>query len=101
VLGRLELAQPTGSKDGSGYLHIKNGDEYIGGIPPLEYQNPNAPPHWLIYMLVSDCDASTEKAKQLGARICMGPVTIEKTGRMTVFADPQGAVSALFELHRR
>lgn len=93
--------QMEGSKDGSGYLHIKNGEDYIGGIPPLEFQNPNAPPHWLIYMLVSDCDAATEKAKQLGARVYMGPTTIEKTGRMTVFADPQGAVSALFEQHPR
>jgi hypothetical protein len=29
----------------------------------------------------------------------MGPMTMEKVGRMTVIADPQGAVSTLFE-HR-
>jgi predicted enzyme related to lactoylglutathione lyase len=33
----------------------------------------------------------------LGANICMGPMTIEKTGRMSVLADPQGAVLALFQ----
>lgn len=88
-------------QDGSGYLHIKNAGEYIGGIPPREQQNPNAPPHWMIYMLVSNCDAATEKAKQLGAMIYMGPMTMEKVGRMTIFGDPQGAVSALFEQHRR
>jgi predicted enzyme related to lactoylglutathione lyase len=93
--------QIEGSQNGSGYLHIKNDGEYIGGIPPLEYQNPNAPPHWLIYLLVADCDASTEKAKELGARVYMGPTTMENVGRLTVLADPQGAVSALFELHRR
>jgi predicted enzyme related to lactoylglutathione lyase len=87
-------------QDGTGYLHIKNGEEFIGGIPPAEHQDPNAPPHWLQYILVSDCDASTEKARQLGAKIYMGPMTIEKVGRMTVLADPQGAVFSLFQQMR-
>jgi predicted enzyme related to lactoylglutathione lyase len=89
------------AQDASGYIHIKNGTDYIGGIPPVEHQNPNAPPHWMIYFLVANCDASTEKAKELGARVYMGPMTMENVGRITVFADPQGAGSALFELHRK
>lgn len=93
--------QMEASQHGNGYLHIRNGGDYIGGIPPLELRDPNTPPHWLIYMLVSDCDASTEKAKQLGAQIYTGPMTTENVGRMTVLADPQGAVLSLFELHRR
>lgn len=79
------------------YLHIKNGEAFIGGIPPAAHRNPNAPPHWLIYLQVDDCDASTAKAKELSANVFMGPMTIEKTGRMTVLADPQGAVFALFQ----
>ena len=85
---------------GSGYLHIKNGEDYIGGIPPAEHQNPNAPPHWLLYFLVSECDASTDKAKELGARVYMGPMTMEKVGRLSILADPQGAVFSLFETRR-
>lgn len=88
------------SRDGSGYLHIRNDGDYIGGVPPAGQRDPNAPPHWMIYILVSDCDASTAKAKDLGARVYMGPMTMEKVGRITVFADPQGAVSALFEQQR-
>ncbi len=84
-------------KDGSGYLHIKNGEHFIGGMPPVHFQNPNAPPHWLIYFLVTDCDASTAKAKELGATVYMGPMTMEGVGRWSVMADPQGAVSALFQ----
>lgn len=82
-------------KDNSGYLHIKNGDQFIGGMADL--QNPNAPAHWLIYFLVADCDASTAKAKELGAKVFMGPMSMEGVGRWTVLADPQGAVSALFQ----
>src|ERR1051325_10557080 len=41
-----------GEHDTSGYLHIKNGEQFIGGVPPAQHRNPNAPPHWLIYILV-------------------------------------------------
>ncbi len=88
-------------QDDSGYLHIKNGEDFIGGIPPAQRRDPNAPPHWFIYIFVADCDASTAKAKELGARVFMGPITTENVGRMTFLADPQGAGFALFEPDRR
>jgi uncharacterized protein len=84
-------------QDGSGYLHIKNGEHYIGGIPPAQYRDPNAPPHWLIYFHVDDADAAFAKAKQLGARGLMEPMTMENVGRWSVVADPQGAIFALFQ----
>jgi predicted enzyme related to lactoylglutathione lyase len=87
----------TTENDPSGYLHIKNGEELIGGIQPLASRNPNAPPHWLAYFLVADCDASAALAKQLGATLYAGPMSIENVGRMAVVADPQGAVFALFQ----
>ncbi len=89
------------AQDDSGYLHIKNGSDYIGGITPVSMQNPSSPPHWMIYLQVADCDASTAKAKELGARVYMEPMTMEKVGRFSVIADPAGAVSSLFEPHTR
>jgi hypothetical protein len=84
-------------KDSSGYLHIKNGEKHIGGIPSAEQRNPNAPPHWLLYFLVANCDASTAKAKELGANVFVPPMSMEGVGRWSVIADPQGAVFALFQ----
>jgi uncharacterized protein len=84
-------------QDGSGYLHIKNGDTFIGGIPPAAMRNPGAPPHWMIYIQVADCDSSAAQAKGLGARLYLEPMSIENVGRMAVVADPQGAVFALFQ----
>jgi uncharacterized protein len=84
-------------QDGSGYVHIKNGDTFIGGIPPSEMRSPSAPPHWLIYILVPDCDQSAAQAKELGARLYLEPMTLENVGRMAVVADPQGAVFAIFQ----
>jgi len=90
---KLELNE----HDSSGYLHIKNGEDFIGGVPPASQRDPNAPPHWLIYLQVENCEASTAKAKELGARIYVGPMFLENVGTFTVLADPQGAVFSLFQ----
>ena len=87
--------------DPYGYIHIKNGDDYIAGISPLKEPNRNAPPHWLLYFQVSDVDASTAKAQSLGARFLVLPMTVEKVGRLAIMADPQGAVSSIFTLAPR
>jgi uncharacterized protein len=87
-------------KDPSGYLHIKNGEHFIGGIPPAVYRQPGVPPHWLAYFQVDDVDASAAKAKQMGAKLYLAPMTMEGVGRMSVIADPQGAVFAIFKSAR-
>jgi hypothetical protein len=84
-----------------GYLHIKNGEHYIGGVPPAKALPPGVPSHWLIYFHASDCDASTNKAKSLGANICFGPMTLENVGRFAIAADPQGAYFPLFQPMRK
>lgn len=86
-----------GEKDPSGYLHIMNGENFIGGVPPTQHRDPHAPPHWLIYFAVADVDASAAQAKKLGARFYVEPMSIEGVGRMAVMSDPQGAVSAIFK----
>ncbi len=84
-----------------GYLHIKNGEHYIGGVQSLAHQQPGAPPHWLIYFHASDCDAASNKAKSLGANVVFGPVTMENVGRFSIVADPQGAYFSLFQPMRK
>jgi hypothetical protein len=85
-----------GEHDSSGYLHIKNGETFMAGIPPVGPQ-PGVPSHWLLYFLASDCDGAAEKAKAAGASIYYGPTTMEGVGRWAVVADPQGAVFAIFQ----
>jgi predicted enzyme related to lactoylglutathione lyase len=84
-------------EDGGGYMHIRNGGTGIGGVPSAEMRTPGAPPHWMIYILVTDCDQSAARAKELGARLYLEPMSIDNVGRMAVVADPQGAVFALFQ----
>ena len=86
-----------GENDSSGYLHIKNGEQFIGGIPPAANRDAHMPPHWMPYFLVAGCDASAAKAQQLGAKVYLPPMTLENVGRFAVLADPQGAVFAIFQ----
>jgi hypothetical protein len=58
----------VGQNDPSGYLHIKNGEKFIGGIPPVQHRDPKIPPHWLLYFAVSDVDAASGRAAEMGAR---------------------------------
>jgi len=80
----------------SGYLHIVNGESYIGGVPPARQSGANEPPHWLIYFAVADVDKTFKRAKDLGARVLLRPMDFEGVGRVAMLADPQGAVLALF-----
>jgi predicted enzyme related to lactoylglutathione lyase len=89
--------EATPGQDTSGYLHIKNGEAFIGGIPAAHQRNANVPPHWIAYFQVSNCDTSVAKAKELGAAVFMEPFTMDGVGRMAVVADPQGAVFSVFQ----
>jgi uncharacterized protein len=80
----------------SGYLHIVNGENYIGGVPPAHQNNPKDPPHWLIYFAVADVDAGFRRAKDMNARILLRPMDFEGVGRVAMLADAQGAVFALY-----
>jgi predicted enzyme related to lactoylglutathione lyase len=90
----------TDPKAASGYLHIKNGEHFIGGIPGALHRQLGVPAHWLAYFQVDDVDASASKAKEMGANLYLPPLTMEGVGRMAVIADPQTAVFAIFKSAR-
>lgn len=87
---------PSKDKDDSSYLRIMSGDQGIGGIQPDEMRKPGVPPHWLPYFMTGDIDATTARGKELGAAIYAGPMKVDKSLSISVLADPQGAVFALF-----
>jgi len=92
-----KISDDTDDDSPSGYVHIQNGEEFIGGIQPVHFRQPGTPAHWLPYLFTSNCDATAAKAKQLGAKFYMEPTTMENVGRFGVLADPQGATFAIFQ----
>lgn len=99
--GLLGWKFEAGEKDTSGYLHIKNGEHHIGGLPPAKHLPPGAPPHWLAYFWVDDVDITAKNAKEMGANLCVPPMSVEGVGRMSIIGDPQGAMFAIFKSSRQ
>ena len=90
----------AGKDDPTGYLHIQNGEHYIGGIPSPK-QIGNVPPHWLVYFHVSDCGKSLDRAADMDAQVLLPTTRLEHVGRFAVVKDPQGAAFALFEPEKK
>lgn len=79
--------------EGEGYLHIKAGDEMIGGVRQLG-ADEHQPPSWLGYVGVDNVAATVESIAGAGGKVLMPPTTIPNAGTFAVTADPTGAVFA-------
>lgn len=75
------------------YYILKKGERPRAGL--MRSPMPNMPAMWLPYVLVANCDASLAKAKQLGAKECLGATDIPNVGRFAIVNDPTGAMIAL------
>lgn len=96
-----KITDDTDDNPPSGYMHIQNGEDFIGGIPPVRPSNPRTPAHWLAYFQVTNCDNTAAQAKKLGAKFYLEPMTMENVGRFAIIADPQGATFAIFQSGRK
>jgi predicted enzyme related to lactoylglutathione lyase len=54
-------------------------------------------PNWLVYIGADDIDATTARAKELGATVYVEPADIPNVGRFSVLQDPAGAVFGLYK----
>ena len=98
LFGWEYVDEDTGVPDNPYTIASKNGKSVVGmGLQFDEEKAAGIPPHWNTYVTVADCDAATEKAKGLGATVLAGPMDVMEAGRMTVLADPAGAVFSLWQ----
>lgn len=83
---------------GEVYRTIRNGERMNGGIRRQIEAEKDVPPNWLPYFVVEDADATAARATELGGQIMQEPFTLPfgAGSRIAVFADPQGAVFAVF-----
>ena len=80
---------------GGDYTMIRVGEGTGGGM--TKNPVPGAPSFWLAYVLVDDIQASTKKAKSLGANVMKDVTEIPDYGSFSVLADPTGAHFALWK----
>ncbi len=81
------------------YTEWWDGENCRGGMIVMDEKMGDAPPHWLTYFSVDDCDATVAKASgHEGASICVPAMDIPGVGRMAVITDPQGATFAVIKM---
>jgi predicted enzyme related to lactoylglutathione lyase len=79
------------------YCMLPEGSDIpVAGICHARGGNAGLPSQWLIYITVTDLEASLARCKELGGKVIAGP---KKMGgsQYAVIQDPSGAVAALYE----
>jgi uncharacterized protein len=66
-------------------------EDVVASIVPLGDDRPDTPPHWGVTFAVDNADTIAEKAAALGGKVILPPMDAPWV-RMTVIADPQGAI---------
>jgi predicted enzyme related to lactoylglutathione lyase len=61
----------------------------------MQSTQPAAPPMWLPYVTVADCDATALRAGQLGGQTLLGATDVPGVGRFAILLDPVGAAFAV------
>ncbi|MEO8627232.1 MAG: VOC family protein [Betaproteobacteria bacterium] len=89
-----DMETPNGT-----YTMIGVGDGTGGGM--MKHPMPGAPSFWLSYVLVDDIEASTQKAKSLGAQVIKDVMEVMDMGWLSIIQDPTGAVLGLWKAKAR
>lgn len=86
---------PVGDPEQTGGygMFLLRGKE-VAGVGPLQ---PGQPPSWTTYVCVDDVDATADLVRSNGGHLVAPAMDVMEAGRMAVFADPTGAVLALWQ----
>ncbi|MFF1869293.1 VOC family protein [Streptomyces sp. CB03911] len=78
-----------------GYYSLNVGERTVGGMQSVaDYLPAGTPSHWMTYFSVDDCDSVVDALVKAGGSVIQPPFDMQ-AGRMSVVADPQGAVFAV------
>lgn len=85
--------------NGAVYSMARLKDRDVAAIAPLQDEMAAAgvPPHWQMYLASPDVDAATAKVAAAGGSVLAPPFDVFEAGRMSVIADPLGAVFHLWQ----
>ncbi len=80
------------------YVVWKRDGQPVGGMMQMSDEQfpPEVPSFWNVCFAVNDCDATVEKARELGGTVLQEPVSMP-IGRFAAILDPQGAGFAIMQ----
>ena len=82
---------------GATYTVFSNDGRSQAGMMQIQKDRAPVPQSWMPYFAVDDCDAITEKAKDLGGSVVDGPMDTPGVGRFATLHDPQGAIFSVIK----
>ena len=94
VLGWTLEEQNIGSDET--FIAGKNGDQMVAGILQKTEDSPKTK-FWLPYFMVHDIEQAASAAVELGGEQLSPTMTISGIGSFSLFQDPSGALSYLFQ----
>jgi uncharacterized protein len=77
-----------------GYRMFSLRGKWVAGLGPLQ---EGQPPSWTTYVSVADAAETAEKVQAAGGQTYLAPMDVLDVGRMAIFADPAGAVFAVWQ----
>ena len=87
-------AEP-GLEEFGGYTNFSKDGKKVAGLMPLMQEGE--PPVWTSYVCTDDADKTAALVTENGGMVFAAPMDVGDLGRMTVFADPVGAVSGVWQ----
>lgn len=90
-----EAAEAGDPEETGGYRMLQQDGKAVAGAGPI--QQEGQPPAWTTYVTVEDADATAERVKAAGGSVLAEPMDVMTAGRMAIFADPAGAVFAVWQ----
>jgi uncharacterized protein len=86
----------AGPAEAGGYTMCLRNGRPVAGIGPKQGP-PGAPPVWTTYLAADNADETAAKISKAGGQVFMDPFDVMDVGRMTVAADPGGAVFGVWQ----
>lgn len=80
-----------------GHYHMAHSGERNAAGLGQRAEGSDLPSAWTVYYATDDVDATTEKARSLGATVVVEPMEVPGSGKMSIVQDPTGAVFGLWE----
>ncbi len=81
----------------NGYVSIKSGNRYNGGMMAISPEMGPMPPNWAVYFTVKNMEESLKKVLELGGKVDAQPMKIDP-GVFAIVTDPAGAYIVLLEM---
>ncbi len=86
----------VGPPESGGYVMCQVGGRQVAGIGP-KMGPAEAPTAWTTYLASDDADVTARKVASAGGQVLAEPFDVMDVGRMTVAADPGGAVFGVWQ----